>query len=77
MGRKFSTFDQDNDRHATASCAVSFKGAWWYYACHDSNLNGHYYSGSHASYADGVEWSSWTGYHYALGFIETKFSPIN
>ena len=38
-GQPFSTFDQDNDDRGT-DCAVTYKGAWWYVGCHDSNLNG-------------------------------------
>ena len=40
-GVPFSTYDRDNDadrRH----CSTTFRGAWWYKACHYSNLNGEY-----------------------------------
>jgi ficolin len=33
-GFPFSTYDVDNDDVATASCAVTYKGAWWYNSCH-------------------------------------------
>ena len=64
-GRKFSTYDRDNDIDE-AHCAVIHKGAWWYSACHQSNLNGQYLSGSHTSNADGIEWYRWHGLHYSL-----------
>ena len=55
----FSTRDQDNDKHGQ-NCAINHKGAWWYL------------SGSHTSYADGVNWYYWTGYNYSLKISEMK-----
>ena len=75
-GKKFSTRDRDNDIWS-GHCAHSFKGAWWYGACHSSNLNGLYLFGPHNSYANGVNWSAWLGYHYSLKFTEMKFRRNN
>ncbi|XP_058120158.1 angiopoietin-related protein 1-like [Anopheles ziemanni] len=36
---KFSTFDRDNSK---SNCAKQRRGAWWYYDCSSSNLNGRY-----------------------------------
>ncbi|KAF8773165.1 Techylectin-5A like protein [Argiope bruennichi] len=73
--QKFSTKDQDNDSYKGASCAESYKGGWWYSACHSSNLNGLYLRGKHESYANGVNWNSWRGYHESLDTTEMKIRP--
>ena len=70
-GMNFTTKDQDNDAYQY-NCATIFKGAWWYFYCHSSNLNGQYLSGNHTSYADGVNWYSFKGHHYSLKVSEMK-----
>ncbi|XP_042335410.1 fibrinogen C domain-containing protein 1 [Sceloporus undulatus] len=74
-GMKFTTKDLDND-HSDNNCATFYHGAWWYRNCHTSNLNGQYLRGQHSSYADGIEWSSWTGWQYSLKFTEMKIRPV-
>ena len=73
-GMKFSTMDRDNDL-VGHSCAHRNKGAWWYKACHNSNLNGLYLRGNHTSYADGVNWFHWRGISYSLQKTEMKIRP--
>ncbi|XP_077974512.1 microfibril-associated glycoprotein 4-like [Styela clava] len=73
-GLKFTTKDRDHDNYGK-NCAVEFKGAWWYHACHSSNLNAKYYEGEHKSYADGINWFTWRGHHYSLKFTEMKIRP--
>ena len=71
---QFTTKDQDNDKSGY-NCAVKFKGAWWYNDCHWSNLNGQYLGGSHASFADGINWNTFRGYYYSLKRAEMKIRP--
>ena len=65
-GYRFSTRDQDNDIWSS-NCAQTYKGAWWYYACYSSNLNGLYRNRTYLS--DGVVWSAWRN---PLKFAEMK-----
>ncbi len=72
-GQKFSTKDHDNDQN-NGNCAVVYSGAWWFNKCHGSNLNGDYLNGTHSSFADGVDWSTWKGHYYSLRFTEMKLN---
>ncbi len=45
LGPACSTRDVDQDERPGDSCAVESRGAWWYYNCFESNLNGLYYQG--------------------------------
>ena len=72
-GRMFSTFDSDHDT-ISASCAIRHRGAWWYGACFDSNLNALYLAGPHTSNADGIEWLTWHGTSYSLKTTEMKIA---
>jgi len=74
-GRPFSTFDRDNDAWSN-NCASYFHGAWWYGACHHSNLNGKWYSypGKHPNnYADGADWMTYRGHFESNKKVSMKF----
>lgn len=73
-GNKFSTKDQDNDQ-APHECAKTYRGAWWYAACHGSNLNGYQYEGNHTTYADGIIWAAFKGAHYSLKISTLSLRP--
>jgi hypothetical protein len=64
-GRKFSAKDKDVDV-SKKNCAQTYKGGWWYAACHNANLNGLYLKGEHTSYGDGVNWDHLKGCYYSL-----------
>ncbi|XP_071946050.1 angiopoietin-related protein 2-like [Antedon mediterranea] len=63
-GQQFSTYDRDNDKYSI-NCAESWKGAWWYYACAYSNLNGLYLTPGSSSYT-GIFWYHFKGTSYSL-----------
>ena len=67
----FSTKDRDNDVWSS-NCAVSYTGAWWYNACHSSNLNGQYLGEKHD--VRGIRWSDFRG-TISLKFTEMKLRP--
>ncbi|EPQ11195.1 Ficolin-2 [Myotis brandtii] len=71
----FTTKDQDNDG-ASTNCAEIYQGAWWYYSCYMSHLNGRYIGGSHASNANGINWNSGKGKNYSYKVAEMKVRPV-
>ena len=36
---KFSTADNDNDKHSSYNCAAGHKSGWWYSSCYHININ--------------------------------------
>ncbi|XP_065058650.1 ficolin-1-like [Rhopilema esculentum] len=69
---KFSTKDKDQDTYRY-NCAESFKGAWWYAACHDSNLNAlHPSSGSDGGLAKYMSWKAIKNEYGKVTFSEMK-----
>ena len=64
-GHPFSTWDSDHDSWSK-NCAQLYHGAWWYRACHLSNLNGLYNSTLNSK---GVNWKSWKGYYISMSGV--------
>ncbi|XP_066215912.1 tenascin-X [Saccopteryx leptura] len=70
-GSVFSARDRDPN-NLLISCAVSYRGAWWYRNCHYANLNGLY--GSTVDH-QGVSWYHWKGFDFSVPFTEMKLRP--
>ena len=70
-GRKFSTKDRDNDI-SRVNCAKENKirGAWWFYDCKQSNLNGVYRNGADNGT---IIW----GNIYPIKRAEMKIRPVD
>ncbi|MCL4162071.1 UNVERIFIED_CONTAM: hypothetical protein GTU68_051934 [Idotea baltica] len=73
-GSKFSTKDQDNDTWSK-NCAEMFKGAWWYEACQDSNLNGHQCERYESSQGECIYWKDFRHFNYSLKETSMSIRP--
>ncbi|XP_034474106.1 ficolin-2-like [Drosophila innubila] len=71
---EFSTYDRDNDFWIFGNCAVHSTGAWWYVACHTSNLTGRY---NDNTLKKGVNWYTFKGYEYSLKRAVMMIRPKN
>lgn len=69
-GAAFSTKDRDNDKWGN-NCAISYTGAWWYNACHLSNLNGEWA----ATANKGLRWSTYSSTN-SVTFSEMKIRRL-
>lgn len=76
VGMKFTTKDADNDLYG-GNCATQYHGAWWYRACHDSNLNGPYLNSSTSAFGDGLNWAQCKGYLYSFKSTIMMIRPYN
>jgi len=68
-GERFATKDRDY-----RGCSNRYKGAWWYRACHISNLNGLYLPGQ--TTPTSVAWRPWKGNYVSLKKVEMKMRPV-
>ena len=74
-GMAFTTKDQDNDKWGKNCASQNSKGAWWYNACHHSNLNGLYLHGKISG--QGMVWQHWKNDQYSVKRSEMKIRPKN
>ena len=68
-GRRFSTYDNDNDIFSGVNCAQYYTGAWWYHSCFSSSLNGRYFDTA-TNNDQGIIWGPWIS--TTLQFSEMK-----
>ncbi|XP_052870873.1 fibrinogen-like protein A [Anopheles cruzii] len=69
---KFTTYDRDNDRHSSENCAEIREGAWWYYNCLTSNLNGRY---KNIVSAKSMSWFFFSNSYEGLSFSRMMIRP--
>ena len=82
-GQEFSTAENDTDGIgeipiASSGACATMQGAWWFYNCQPSHLNGIYYHDYHGAYPDsddGIVWDTWRGGSYSLQRTEMKTRP--
>ena len=72
---KFSARDVDQDTYS-GNCATQYRGAWWYAACHSSNLNSVYERATVSGLANTVVWYEWKGYYYSLKSTAMKIKLV-
>ncbi|OXA49480.1 Tenascin-R, partial [Folsomia candida] len=72
-GKKFTTFDSDNDEHKVINCASQRRGGWWYWNCSESQLNSMYHTSRREEQPyTGIIWYHWKGHEYSLKKVEMK-----
>ncbi|XP_048751396.1 ficolin-1-like [Ostrea edulis] len=68
-GRKFTTYDNDNDSSGNRNCASLYWSAWWYADCGNSDLNGLYWK---SKYSHSMYWSSRRQIKETIMMVRTK-----
>ena len=77
-GKKFSTFDKDNDGTERRNCAQDFNSGWWFDACYrnGANLNGVYQTQATSIDPYGIQWSSY-GTNEVLHLVVMAVRPAS
>ncbi|XP_061388782.1 angiopoietin-related protein 1-like [Musca vetustissima] len=67
-GKKFTTFDQDNNAGKIRDCPQNFKGGWWFHdPCYSGHLHGPYRTKEN-SQTWGVSWDPWRKWNVSLKY---------
>lgn len=86
LGCKFTTKDQDHDKHEKNNCAQDYTGAWWYNKCHHryvydifiQNID-HYifrfFSNLNGKYGDnthakGITWHTFRNFNVSVQYVK-------
>eukprot|EP00795_Rhopilema_esculentum_P006930 gene6930-12545_t len=70
-GRKFSTWDNDNDNRNDLNCAASRAGPWWYWSCSGVRLMSLFPTETKILY-EKLRWESWGDISHKIAFAEMK-----
>uniref|UniRef100_A0A8W8JRP9 Fibrinogen C-terminal domain-containing protein n=1 Tax=Magallana gigas TaxID=29159 RepID=A0A8W8JRP9_MAGGI len=71
---KFSTPDQDNDRHSSSNLAAKYRSAWWFNIWYRANPNGQYID-SEKTGPGYISWYYWKHSHISLKSIQLMIRP--
>ncbi|XP_062385070.1 microfibril-associated glycoprotein 4-like [Sardina pilchardus] len=75
-GRKFSTYDKDQDS-SSSNCADLHDGGFWFGSCLVANPNGLYKGKGSVASQTGIYWHNWKGYYYSLKSITMKIKRVS
>ncbi|XP_077140290.1 ficolin-1-B-like isoform X1 [Ranitomeya variabilis] len=73
--KAFTTRDKEKREDGLSLCTEYYQGAWWFYNCYHSHLNGRYLKGENVNPLRGVVWINYKGNTYSLKSSEMKFRP--
>ncbi|KAK8402726.1 hypothetical protein O3P69_000818 [Scylla paramamosain] len=71
-GRRFSTFDRDQDMTRNKSCAQDKEGGWWFDACYSAHPNGHFPATLGRRDSKNIRWWKSREQVLVLTYIEMK-----
>ncbi|XP_062385188.1 microfibril-associated glycoprotein 4-like [Sardina pilchardus] len=75
-GRKFSTYDKDQDI-SSSNCADLYDGGFWFNNCLYANPNGLYKGKGRVVSTTGIQWIHWKSSYYSLKSITMKIKRVS